>query len=115
MANVPTCDWIGASGTHYPHWIYELPASFNEGDEGNYVYAKKNAEGEWVPIYIGEGQLNDRANNHHQAVCIRSKGATHFHCHLNASKQARLAEEEDLLKGYPDAYQPNGCNERRGG
>lgn len=115
MADAPTCDWIGKSGTTYRHWIYALPASFNDDEVGNYVYAKKNAEGKWVPIYIGEGELNNRANNHHQERCIKSKGATHFHCHLNTSKSDRLAEEDDLLDNYTNAYQPTGCNERKGG
>jgi len=68
-----------------------------------------------VPIYIGEGDLKDRSENHHQAGHIGQKRATHFHCHLNRSKESRLNEESDLLAHYTNAYQPTGCNERTGG
>lgn len=115
MADVPTCTWVGGSGTNYTHYVYALPATFDPNQPGNYIYAKKDPQGYWQPIYIGEGDLNDRANNHHQAICIRQKGATHFHCHKNDSEKARLAEERDLLARYTQAYVPTGCNERYGG
>jgi len=115
MAEIPTCDWRGRSGQVYQFYIYALPASFAENQPGNYIYTKRDSAGNWVPIYIGQGDLNDRANNHHQSLCIRQKGGTHFHCHKNSSEQNRLNEEADLLANYTQAYQPVGCNERHGG
>ena len=113
--DAPTCDWIGKSGTKYRYWVYALPAGFNEGQPGNYIWAKKNAQGYWVPIYIGQGDLQQRLSNHHQRRCIQQKGATHFHCHTNASEWGRLSEEDDLLANYTNAYHSDGCNERKGG
>ena len=111
-----TCDWVGASGTKYTYHIHELPISFQDNNLGNYIYSKLNSENKWVPIYIGEGDLGDRiSNNHHQATCIRNKGATHVHEHLNNSEESRKNEEEDLLSCYTNAYNPNGCNEKEGG
>lgn len=116
MTQHQTCDWIGNSGTRYKYHINPLPVSFNPDQDGNYIYAKLNNQQQWVPIYIGEGDLADRSgSSHHQADCIRRKGATHFHCHLNASKQDRRSEEQDLLANYTNAYQPIGCNEKLGG
>lgn len=115
MTDTPTCNWTGASGKSYIFYIWSLPASFNPNQNGNYIYSKKNAEGRWVPIYIGQGDLADRTANHHKANCIRSKGATHIHVHLNAPEQDRLNEESDLLAKYTNAYIPNGCNEKDGG
>ncbi len=115
MADHPTCKWSGASGTKYTYYILELPASFNENQDGNYIYSKKNSEGKWVPIYIGQGDLKDRRENHHQAACISRKGATHIQVHLNAKEQDRLDEEDDLLANYTNAYKPTGCNEKKGG
>ena len=115
MADVPTCTWVGGSGTNYTYFIYALPASLVPNQLGNYIFAKKNPQGQWTPIYIGQGDLDERANNHHQAACLRQKGATHFHCHKNGFEQARLAEERDLLARYTQAYAPTGCNERHGG
>jgi len=115
MADAPKWQWTGGSGKGYTYFVYSLPFSCKAAQDGNYIYAKQDAAGGWVPIYIGEGDLNDRAGNHHQHACITQKGATHFHCHLQASKDARRAEEADLLAGHPSAYQPTGCNERAGG
>jgi hypothetical protein len=33
----------------------------------------------------------------------------------NSVEADRLAEEQDLLAGYPQAYAPTGCNEKIGG
>jgi len=53
MPNVPTCEWAGASGTRYTYFVYALPASFGPNQPGNYIYAKTDAAGKWVPVYIG--------------------------------------------------------------
>ena len=112
----PTCSWSGASGTAYTYHVLELPVSLKTGQDGNYVYAKKNREGLWVPVYIGEGDLGERSGSgHHKAQCIRQKGATHFHSHLNADATARRVEEADLLRRFKNAYAPTGCNEKPGG
>ena len=116
MADQPTCTWTGASGTNYTYYIWELPANFDPNQVGNYIYSKKNSEQKWVPIYVGEGDLASRvSDSHHQAACIKSRGATHVHVHLNANENARKAEEADLLARYTNAYKPNGCNEKAGG
>ena len=113
---LPTCTWTGASGTGYKFLIYALPVTFDPNQDGNYIYTKRNVAGQWVPIYIGEGDLSARSGSgHHKATCIRQKGATHFHCHLNAGEQSRRSEEADLLAGYTNAYAPTGCNEKPGG
>ena len=116
MAERPTCDWTGASGKNYTYYIWSLPANFDPDQDGNYIFSKKNSEGQWIPIYIGEGDLAERvSDSHHQATCIKSKGATHVHVHLNKSEIDRKAEESDLLARYTNAYKPNGCNEKIGG
>ena len=110
------CDWTGASGTRYTYYVYELPAKLKD-ELGNYIFSKRNTENRWVPIYIGEGNLNDRvtSGDHHQAACIASKGATHVHAHLTSDKEGSQSEEADLLGRYTNAYQPHGCNEMPGG
>jgi hypothetical protein len=116
MADNPTCTWTGASGTNYTYYIWPRHPNLQQGQDGNYIYAKKNAEGKWVPVYIGEGDLSVRCtNNHHQIECIDSKGATHVHLHLNSREADRKAEEADLLGRYTNAYAPHGCNVKKGG
>jgi hypothetical protein len=108
--------WGGASGTAYTYNIHQLPVSFNPNQPGNYIFCKLNAQNQWVPIYIGEGDLGERiSDKHHKWTCVKSKGATHVHEHLNAIESNRLAEEKDMLAGHPIAYAPYGCNEKIGG
>jgi hypothetical protein len=116
VADHPTCIWTGASGTPYTYYIWQLPTTFDPNQDGNYIFAKTNSEGKWVPIYIGEGDLASRvSDSHHQVTCIRNKGATHAHVRTNGNEQARKSEEADLLGRYTNAYKPNGCNEKVGG
>lgn len=115
-AAVPSFVWVGASGRSYTYYIYTNPPNFNANQDGNYIYARQDQRGEWIPIYIGQGCLSERCcPAHHKARCIGQKGATHVHAHLNGVEQARLAEEDDLLAAHPEAYEPIGCNEREGG
>ena len=115
MADEPNCTWIGASGQEYEYDIYRPPLSIEPGQNGNYIHARRYGQGRWVPVYIGEGDLAQRASDKHpRAACIAERGATHFHCHRNSDAEARRAEEQDLLVGHPDAYEPVGCNEQQG-
>lgn len=113
MTNAQTAIWQGASGTQYTYYVYPLPHSFPE-QKGNYIFAKIVSK-MWVPIYIGEGDLEDRVDNPDQGECILEKGATHIHAHKKDDDHARKAEEADLLAGNPEAYVPIGCNIKPGG
>lgn len=108
--------WIGASGRRYTYFVYPVTISIAGDQDGNYIFTKQNSNRDWVAIYIGEGNLTDRiSDEHHQVACIKSKGATHVHCHLNSDRQTRRREESDLLARFTNAYKPQGCNEKRGG
>ena len=115
MSKIPTYDWKGYSGKIYTYFTYILPADFDPNQPGNYIFSRQNTQGTWLPIYIGQWDLNDRVNFHHQIECIRQKGATHFHCHKNSIENDRLEEESDLLANHSQAYKPTGCNELPGG
>ena len=111
-----TCTWKGATGKDDIYNVHKLPVSFNGDQYGNYIYTKINANRQWVPIYIGEGDLGDRvSNNHHKATCIAAKGATHVQVHLTGSKAVGTAEEKDLLARYANTFLPTGCNKAPGG
>ena len=102
MANDPDIYWPGASGKKYGYWILGLDRTL-KNVAGNYIYAKKNAKGNWVPVYIGEtGDLSSRVlDGHHQEDCIRRNGATHIHAHTKpGGRQARLDEETDLRANF---------------
>lgn len=111
MSRHLTHDWRGVSGKTYRYYIHPRHPSIKEGQLGNYVYAKIDSEGNWVPIYIGQGELSIRAHEEQQQIgCINSKGATYIHLHVNVEETDRLAEQEDLLTNHAQAYFPNGCN-----
>jgi hypothetical protein len=112
-----TYTWTGASGTAYFFYVYPRHPIINSNQMGNYIYAKRNQNNQWVPVYIGQGDLSVRCTtNHHQIRCLDSKGSTHIHLRLTAGGEAaRKAVENDLLVQYTNAYAPHGCNQREGG
>lgn len=107
-----TATWRGESGKQYTFSVYDLNPSLREGRKGNYIYARRGDDGDWIPVYIGQGYLaaDDSLNTHPHGCCIRRKGATHFHYHPNQSMPQREAEEKDLLAAHPLAHEPDGCN-----
>jgi hypothetical protein len=113
MAERQTCTWTGASGRKYVYDVYLRQQKMPRHQAGNFIYAKQDEQKRWVPIYVGQGDLTQGAAIERDRVeCIDAKGATHVHVHVNFDKDDRLGEEEDLLNNFPQAYIPDGCNER---
>jgi excinuclease UvrABC nuclease subunit len=95
-----TIQWPGISGKSYKYWIHPLGTSFKD-EPGNYIFAKKNASGKWVPVYIGQTKsLRDRLSNHNEEPCAKKHGATHIHTHTSGAEDERLVEESDLVKKW---------------
>lgn len=95
-----TIIWTGASGKEYQYWIYPLNTKLDQ-KPGNYCVARESQPGRFIPLYFGEtADLSERFDNHHKAPCFARNGATHVHAHLNASQDARLTEEADLIKRW---------------
>jgi len=114
MGTTPDVYWGGASGAQYSYWSHPLPFSCDPRQNGNYIFAKIS-NNVWVPVYIGQGDLNDRINDPTHYECAILKGATHVHVHTNPTGLSRIVEERDLLAAHPSAYAPTGCNEKQGG
>lgn len=117
-----TCRWPGKSGRKYKFFVYTLAeTNIISSKDGNYIYARlwvdRDGTRRFTPLYIGEGNLADRSNldSHQRSDCLRDKGATHFHCHLNGDKGDRTEEEQDLLAKWTKSYSPTGCNRKKGG
>ena len=116
MTNHLTGAWTGASGRKYVYEINARHPKLSPNEPSNYIYAKMNEHRRWVPIYIGEGNLTQRAATDPRCVeCIDEKGATHVHLHVNNDRDDRETEVKDLLENFPRAYAPDGCNENKGG
>jgi hypothetical protein len=61
MTNHLTCTWTGASSRKYVYEINARHPKLSPNELGNYIYAKMDEHRRWVPIYIGEGNLTQRA------------------------------------------------------
>jgi hypothetical protein len=112
---VETFIWRGASGVNYTFWCHALPFTCDPDQPGNYIFTKIGPDNHWIPVYIGQGDLNIRCNDPLHYRCAVNKGATHIHCHTQPNELARLSEEQDLLRQFPQAYGPIGCNQKIGG
>lgn len=110
----PELHWTGASGKKYGYWSKKLPFSCAPNQDGNYIFCMVTNNA-WVPVYIGQGDIHNRVNDETHYKCATGKGATHVHVHTNKVEKDRLAEEQDLLAGHPQAYAPTGCNNKTGG
>jgi hypothetical protein len=100
-------DWLGASGNSYSYEIYALNAEFSPLP-GNYIYARQDEEGHWIPVYVAQTRdLHQRLEGHVRLDDAVASGATHLHAHYSATGQAaRCTEERDLIKHWQPV-----CNE----
>jgi len=106
------CVWNGASGAKYIFYVYDRPPAV-PNRPGNFVYTKLNAEGLWVPVYIGHGELATRCESEAALMaCIDGREATHIHMRLSWMEDERLAVYRDMLGVYPNTFPPDGCNAR---
>lgn len=109
MAIEKPAPWTGASGTEYTFHVYGLAPDV-PSRLGNFIYAKRNAEGAWVPVYMGHGDLATCCTDPGLLRCIAQKSATHLHLRLNSLEADRAAELHDLLAHYANAFAPEGCH-----
>ncbi len=96
---------------------YELTHELDAHLQGNYIIAKYDSEkNAYFPIYIGEGDIEDRRNFHIRKGCITEKGAGVIFVKSEGSRIRRREIEQQLLEQYPGAYIENGgCNDKKGG
>ena len=106
-------EWTGASGRTYTFVVVPWPAPLNFGVvDGNYICARRTVNGEWQPVYIGEGDLAAPCAYTHPCFDeFLERDVTHFHCHINDDPAARRREAQDLLAEHALAFVPTGCNE----
>lgn len=117
MANHASSTWTGASGMEYVYQVCTYPVSdppeIGANEPGNFIYAKRDAQRRWIPIFFGRGDLTQVGAFDPQKIkCIESKDATHVHVRVNFDKESRIAEVKDLLANFPQALAPDGCNEQ---
>ncbi len=92
-------EWRCGSG-QYTYWAYPINTSFKD-EPGNYIYAKRNSDGKWQAVYIGQtSSLSQRLASHDEEQTAIRYGATHILAHLNPDERARKSEEADLISTY---------------
>jgi hypothetical protein len=106
--------WNGTQGRKYEYQIFHIRTIFKADQLGNYIFAKQVLGG-WEAVYIGEGDLKTRTEDHKINNDVIKKGATHIHVHIANNKTESFAEETDLLLVHTEAYHPTGCNIKKGG
>jgi hypothetical protein len=105
-------EWTGGSGRTYTFVVVPWPAPLEFGVvDGNYICARQTVNGDWMPVFIGEGDLADPCDESHPRFDqLLKRGVTHLHCHINNDPAARRREAQDLLAGQTLAFMPVGCN-----
>ena len=91
-------NWPGQSGQQYPFEVFPLDAAFRPLP-ANFVYARQDEAGSWVPIYIAQTRdMHQRLEGHVSVADAVRNGATHVHVHYcTAGQAARCTEEHDLI------------------
>lgn len=99
MGKIGEIEWDGITGKKYRYHIYPIAESHN-AVPANYLFAKKNADGQYSPIYVGEtGDISERFDSHHKMPCIKQRGATHLCTHKSSEDATvRRLEEQDIKK-----------------
>ena len=96
-------DWPDSSGRTYRYWLLATPsvASSIKDEGGNYVFAKRLLNGNFVPIYFGVADnLRARIAGHNRWHDAVRAGATHVFAHTQAGDLIRCAEERALIQQW---------------
>jgi len=109
MSSLGSINFTGASGKRYGFSVYAYGQEFRAVG-AVYVVTKATRNGNGglthTVLYVGEtGDLSERFDDHHKAVCFRRNGANRICVRTESSSKSRQVVEEDLI-GY---YAPH-CN-----
>jgi len=93
--------WPGQSGKEYQYEIFPIETVFRPLP-GNYIYARQDEDGNWVPLYVAQTRdMHQRLEGHEKLQDSLEAGATHIHAHYTTTGQAsRCSEERDLIERW---------------
>jgi len=84
----------------YEFNVYTKAANWNDTG-GIYIFTGKNAQGLWVPLYIGKADsFQSRMSSHERWDEAARAGATHVHARGVAQEATRAAVEAELIQAY---------------
>lgn len=68
---------------------------------GIYIFTGKNAQGQWVPLYIGKADsFQSRFSSHERWDEAARAGATHIHARVVELGASRDSIEQELIRMY---------------
>jgi excinuclease UvrABC nuclease subunit len=68
---------------------------------GLYIFAAKNSEGKWFPLYVGQAEsLAARLPTHERWQEAVRLGATHVHARVVLEESTRCEVESQLIQAY---------------
>jgi excinuclease UvrABC nuclease subunit len=68
---------------------------------GLYIFAGRNSQGQWVPLYIGQaGSLAERIPTHERWQEAAKLGATHVHAKVVSLQATRDSLEKQLIQAF---------------
>lgn len=90
----------GISKKQYTFEVYQKHLSWNSV-AGVYLILRKNQNGNYLPIYVGETEnLGERFQDHHKMACFEKNGWTNLGFLHEKNEHNRLAIEQDILKNF---------------
>lgn len=108
--NQHACSFRGASGADYSYYVFSLNFKPNDNRFYNYLFASLSAEGNWIPLFIGQGDLKQYLSDRVRLRDVALTGATHVLAHVSPHEQQRRMEALDMLASHPQAHAFSGCN-----
>lgn len=98
--NPALLELIGASGTRYSFYVFDLNTQFKPSG-GVYAVTRSSGGQTHQVIYVGQsGDLSERFDTHHKADCFRRHGSNHICAMVERNEKTRLDIEADLIAAY---------------
>ena len=99
---LPVHGWRGESGAWLAHTVFPVVRALTTHGPGNYILARRRADGRFDPLYIGETEdLPSRLASHEKWEAALALGMTHVHVHhLAVDRGERLEIEADLRRRF---------------
>jgi len=108
--NQHACSFRGASGADYGYYVFSPNFKPDDNRFYNYLFASLSAEGGWIPLFIGQGDLQQYLSDQAHVQEVALNGATHVLAHVSPHEQQRRMEALDMLASHPQAHAFSGCN-----
>ena len=110
--NQHASSFYGASGADYSYRVFSQNFKPENNQFYNYMFASLSSEGNWIPVFIGQGDLKQYLSDQAHVRDVALTSATHVLAHMSPDEQQRRMEALDMLASHPQAHEFTGCNER---